>query len=81
MLKMKGSAVDAAVASSFCTGVVNLHSTGVGGGGFMVVYNRQNRKSEIYNYRETAPGNASERMYLKNGTSSTLGMKLLLYRL
>eukprot|EP00794_Sanderia_malayensis_P013928 gene13928-15380_t len=73
ILKMGGSAVDAAVASSFCTGVVNLHSTGIGGGGFMVIYSRSNKKSEIYNYRETAPANASERMYLQNGTSSTLG--------
>ena len=78
MLLKKGSAVDAAVASLFCAGVVNLHSTGIGGGGFMVIYNRQAKKAEIYDYRETAPAAATERMYLKNGTSSSLGRQIFL---
>ncbi|XP_065055052.1 glutathione hydrolase 1 proenzyme-like isoform X2 [Rhopilema esculentum] len=73
ILKKKGSAVDSAVASLFCTGVVNLHSTGLGGGGFLVYYNRQSKTSEVYNFRETAPAASSERMFLQKNMSSTTG--------
>eukprot|EP00731_Ephydatia_muelleri_P017368 Em0010g466a len=71
ILKKGGSAVDAAVASMFCVGVVNLHSTGVGGGGFMVYYNATSRKSTFIDFREVAPLYATENMYLNN--SSTKG--------
>ena len=33
-----GTAVDAAVAAMLCIGVVQLHSTGIGGGNFMNIY-------------------------------------------
>ena len=36
-----GNAIDAAIATALCVGVVNAHSAGIGGGGFMIVYDRK----------------------------------------
>ena len=63
ILKKNGSAVDAAIASLFCVGVVNLHSTGIGGGGFMVYYNATSRKSTFIDYREVAPLKSTTNMF------------------
>ncbi len=38
ILKKGGNAVDAIIAVHHCVEVCNLHSTGLGGGGFMMVY-------------------------------------------
>jgi hypothetical protein len=53
MLRRNGSAVDAAVAAVLCVGVVNPQSSGIGGGGFMVVHDAG--ESIVYDFRETAP--------------------------
>ena len=63
ILKDGGSAVDAAIASVLCVGVVNLHSTGIGGGGFMVYYNATSKEAYAIDFRETAPMNASTYMF------------------
>ena len=54
-LNKGGSAADAAIAAMFCLGVIHMHSSGVGGGGVMLVYNRVARKASIVDFRETAP--------------------------
>ena len=63
ILRKGGSAVDAAIASLLCLGVVNFHSTGIGGGGFMVYYNATSKTATTLDYRETAPGRANSSMY------------------
>ena len=63
ILKRDGSAVDAAIASLLCVGVINFHSTGIGGGGFMVYYNATSKTATVLDYRETAPGRANSSMY------------------
>ena len=65
ILKKGGSAVDAAVASSFCVGVVNLHSTGIGGGGFMIYYNATNDSSVMIDFREVAAAKITEETMAK----------------
>lgn len=54
MLKRGGNAVDAALASLICVGALNNFSSGIGGGGFMLI--RVNVSyATVIDYRETAP--------------------------
>ncbi|KAK3728893.1 hypothetical protein QZH41_010184 [Actinostola sp. cb2023] len=73
IMKRNGSAVDAAVASLFCVGVLNMHSAGIGGGGFIVVYNRSNKYTEMFDFREEAPGKTHRDMYVNSSLSSRVG--------
>ena len=76
ILKKNGSAVDSAVATMFCIGVINMQSAGIGGGGFMVVYIKAKKEVKVYDYREVAPGKANQTMYVNNSLASKIG-KLL----
>ncbi|GFO36689.1 gamma-glutamyltranspeptidase 1 [Plakobranchus ocellatus] len=44
MARKGGNAVDAAVAAVFATGLLNAHSSGIGGGSFIVVYDSEKNK-------------------------------------
>jgi len=72
LLKQGGSAVDAAIAATLCIGVVNLFSSGIGGGGFMVI-KPPNDTAHTIDFRETAPSGANATMFLKNPSSSMWG--------
>ena len=65
MLQKGGNVVDAAVATSFALSVVRPSSCGIGGGGFMVIWNAKTQKSVALDYREKAPAAASREMYVK----------------
>ena len=74
ILKDGGSAVDAAIATIFCLGVVNCHSTGLGGGGFMVVHQNDNPlRPTVIDFREEAPSAAYKEMYSKDSNLSRVG--------
>lgn len=73
ILKKNGSAVDSAIAALFCIGIINMHSAGIGGGGFMTVYSRNQSKAVVFDFREEAPGRANSTMYIKSSLSSTHG--------
>ncbi|KAI3846256.1 hypothetical protein MKW92_026189 [Papaver armeniacum] len=73
MLVKGGHAVDAAVATCLCLGVVYPMSSGIGGGAFMVVLNSSNSKAQAFNSRETAPGAANETMYASNMKNKSEG--------
>ncbi|GLV46802.1 uncharacterized protein CBL_20949 [Carabus blaptoides fortunei] len=62
-LEQRGSAVDAAIATLFCNGIVNMQSMGLGGGFLMTIYTKNDRKAVTLNARETAPLNATWDMY------------------
>lgn len=68
-----GNAVDAAVATLFCIGVVNPQSAGIGGGFLMTVYNSTSGRAVCLNAREVAPLNASVDMFHGDGALAFQG--------
>lgn len=60
MLRRGGHAVDAAVATALCLGVVCSMSSGIGGGGFMLVRSGLTLQTIALDFRETAPLAASQ---------------------
>ncbi|HUQ01404.1 MAG TPA: gamma-glutamyltransferase [Kofleriaceae bacterium] len=50
-----GNAVDAAVATALALGVVSPGSSGIGGGGFALVWDADTHTLHVYDFREVAP--------------------------
>lgn len=73
MIEHGGNAMDAAVAAMFCVGVVNAESSGLGGGGFMLVHDHKTMKSEVFDFRETAPAAATPDMFGGDRTKTRVG--------
>ncbi|CAM3386309.1 gamma-glutamyltransferase [Aeromicrobium ponti] len=68
VLKKGGNAIDAAVAVQFALNVVEPMMSGIGGGGFMMVYDGETKETTIINSRERAPAGAAPDMFLdENG--------------
>lgn len=59
-----GNIYDAAVAASFAISVERPHSTGLGGGGFMLMNHAKSKKVEALDFREMAPRMARKNMFL-----------------
>lgn len=64
MLKKGGNVVDAAVATGFALSVVRPASSGIGGGGFMVIWNASKQEATALDYREQGPAKATRDMYV-----------------
>lgn len=64
ILKQGGSAIDAAIATTFAVSVVEPFSAGIGGGGFMLTYQAKTNETNALDFRERAPIKASRTMYL-----------------
>lgn len=62
VLADRGNAVDSAVATALCQGVLNPMASGLGGGGFMVIQTAQG-ETKVIDAREVAPAAASEHMF------------------
>jgi gamma-glutamyltranspeptidase/glutathione hydrolase len=73
ILRKGGNAVDAAVATGFALAVCYPEAGNIGGGGFMLI-RTCNGKTEVIDYREKAPANASRDMYLDKSGNVTEGL-------
>lgn len=78
VLKEGGNAVDAVISATFCIGVVNMFSSGIGGGGFMTVRippKDTNSSSEVFNidFREMAPALSNSTMFPPGSNTSMFG--------
>ena len=62
-----GHAVDAAIAVHSVLGLVEPQSSGIGGGAFMVVYDRASGETSVFDGRETAPSAADENLFVEDG--------------
>jgi gamma-glutamyltranspeptidase/glutathione hydrolase len=63
VLEQGGNAFDAAIATSLALAVARPHSTGLGGGGFMVAYIAAEKRFVALDFREMAPAGATPERY------------------
>lgn len=78
ILKKGGNAVDAAVAVGLALAVTYPFAGNIGGGGFMIIRFPETGESVAVDFREMAPGQATQDMYLdeegeRERSKSTLG--------
>ena len=67
MLAAGGNAIDAAAAVQFALNVVEPQSSGIGGGGFMLIHLAKTNQTFIVDSRERAPAKTSADMFAPDG--------------
>lgn len=72
ILRAGGSAVDAAIAIEAVLSLVEPQSSGLGGGGFMLHFDNQSNKIDVYDGRERAPANIRKDQFLDE-TGKSIG--------
>ena len=68
MLDRGGSAIDAMVATQLVLNLVEPSSSGIAGGAFLLYWDARAKSLKAIDARETAPGGASQALFMKEGT-------------
>jgi gamma-glutamyltranspeptidase / glutathione hydrolase len=76
MLKSGGNAVDAACAAALTLGVVDPFASGLGGGGFALIYLAKTDKAVAIDFRETAPAALTDRLRSDRAISPQSGLSV-----
>ena len=63
LLRAGGTAIDAAIGAQMVLGLVELQSSGIGGGAFLLYHD--GRATVAFDGRETAPASVDERLFIK----------------
>ena len=53
---------------------MNAHSTGIGGGGFMMIYQAKIKQGTVIDFRETAPHNAHKDLFKGDASKGIRGL-------
>jgi gamma-glutamyltranspeptidase/glutathione hydrolase len=64
IIKKGGNAIDAAIATQMVLNLTEPQASGIGGGGFLLYYDKNTNKIEAYDGRETAPAASTPDMFL-----------------
>ena len=67
MLRAGGSAIDAAIATQLVLNLVEPQSSGIGGGAFILYWDKAKSELKVYDGRETAPASARPDRFLVDG--------------
>ena len=73
ILKKGGNAVDASVAVGFALAVTLPRAGNLGGGGFILIYDKGTDKISSIDYRSAAPKNATSEMYVDGDSVKRFG--------
>ena len=66
ILSRGGTAIDSAIASQLVLNVIEPHSSGIGGGLFLLYHHKKSGKNIYFNGRETSPIDSFPEMFLDN---------------
>ena len=77
ILRKGGNAIDAAVAAGFALGVVEPNSSGLGGGGFMLIRIAKTGETVFIDFRERAPQKSSPEMWTVGTDGKVVGNQKL----
>ena len=72
ILQQGGNVVDATVATGFALSVLRPGSAGLGGGGFMVIWNAEKGEAVALDFRERAPEKATRDLFTKPRSDGTI---------
>jgi gamma-glutamyltranspeptidase/glutathione hydrolase len=67
MLRAGGSVIDAAIATQLVLNLVEPQSSGIGGGAFILYWDKAKAELKVYDGRETAPASATPDRFLVDG--------------